>query len=65
MNFALKFSISYDDLEEMEAGHIPSSENKTANQDGAANKAGVDLSAKVISLDDFRKNRNNNPGSHS
>ena len=58
MNFALKFSISYDDLEEMEAGHLPSSQNKTANQD-----RGVDLSAKVISLDAFRKNKNNNPNS--
>jgi hypothetical protein len=57
MNFALKFSISYDDMQELEEGGDLITNIKSANQD----KSEVDLSAKVISLDAFRKNRNNNP----
>jgi hypothetical protein len=62
MNFALKFSMTYGDADEL------SSEN-TFDEDNAANKfkkkvSEIDLSEKVISLDAFRKsnkpNSNNN-----
>lgn len=61
MNFALKFSMSYGDLEELESGDY--GESNRANKGGTKEKsgAGIDLSAKVISLDAFRKNKNTNP----
>lgn len=58
MNFALKFSMSYGDLEEMESGDFELNQaSKAANKE---KNSGIDLSAKVISLDAFRKNKNNN-----
>jgi hypothetical protein len=56
MNFALKFSVSYADSNEDEID-VDSNSNQTNKKSGAA----VDLSAKVISLDAFRKNRNSTP----
>lgn len=58
MNFALKFSVGYDDLEDMEGGDYGESNraNKAAGEEKSV--ADVDLSAKVISLDAFRKNKN-------
>lgn len=49
MNFALKFSADYSHGEEAQAQKDLSAEEKPEN---------VDLSAKVISLDAFRKNKN-------
>ena len=53
MNFALKFSMNYGDLDESSSDL--DNEQNHANKDSA-----VDLSAKVISIDAFRKNRINN-----
>jgi len=60
MNFALKFSMSYGDIEDVESGDFGESNraNKTANRE--KNADAIDLSAKVISLDAFRKNKNTN-----
>ncbi len=57
MNFALKFSMNYNDLEEMELGNY--GESNRANKNGLSEKSGnnIDLSAKVVSLDAFRKNK--------
>ncbi len=58
MNFALKFSMSYGDIENLESMDYGESNraNKLSGQE--KNSSGVDLSAKVISLDAFRKNKN-------
>jgi hypothetical protein len=58
MNFALKFSMTYDDLETLVIEDY--GEANRANKNAGKNKkeAGLDLSAKVISLDAFRKNKN-------
>ena len=56
MNFALKFSVSYVDSNEDEID-VDQNSNQTNKKSGAT----VDLSAKVISLDAFRKNRNSTP----
>ncbi len=58
MNFGLKFSVSYDenspsDEESFDSKHANKNESKKKV------KANVDLSAKVVSLDAFRKNKNN------
>ena len=66
MNFALKFSMTYGDFEELEENGYNESNraNKSANQEKAGEM--IDLSAKVISLDAFRKNKNaNNPDKNS
>ena len=66
MNFALKFSMSYGDIEELnEAGDFGelNQANKTTKKEKGV--AGIDLSAKVISLDAFRKNQNNNTNDNS
>lgn len=55
INFALKFSINYADIEDLENGDY--GEDKKANNVGK--KSNIDLSAKVISLDAFRKNKVN------
>ncbi len=55
MNFGLKFSVNYDDLEGDDLKNAANHANK--NENGVAKKADVDLSAKVISLDAFRKNK--------
>jgi hypothetical protein len=56
MNFALKFSTNYGDFEDLESGNYGqlNQANKTEKN------APIDLSAKVISLDAFRKNKNTN-----
>ncbi len=61
MNFGLKFSVSYEDLEGFENGDY--GESNLANKAEGAEKKGevIDLSAKVISLDAFRKNKDKNP----
>lgn len=54
MNFGLKFSVNFDEAEDEEgADHANKNESKKK-------KSKIDLSAKVISLDAFRKNKNNN-----
>lgn len=57
MNFGLKFSVNYDDLEGEE---LKNHANKNETKTGSVQKPEVDLSAKVISLDAFRKNKNDN-----
>lgn len=59
MNFVLKFSMAYGEIEGLvdEDFENPSSANR--NESGRKT-AEIDLSAKVISLDAFRKNKNNN-----
>lgn len=62
MNFALKFSMNYGDIHELESEDF--GESNRANNDGENKRANakIDLSAKVISLDAFRKNKGpNNP----
>jgi hypothetical protein len=62
MNFALKFSVGYGDIEELQTGDY--GESNKANKSGDKDKKDpeIDLSAKVISLDAFRKNKGtNNP----
>jgi hypothetical protein len=59
INFALKFSMTYGDIEEIENGNF-GDEKQASNINGKGKKnknSGVDLSAKVISLDAFRKNK--------
>jgi hypothetical protein len=61
MNFGLKFSVSYDEIEGFENGDYGES-NLANNLEGKEKKGEViDLSAKVISLDAFRKNKDKNP----
>lgn len=57
MNFGLKFSVSYDDLDGEDLKNAANHANKN---DTKGKKPEVDLSAKVISLDAFRKNKNDN-----
>lgn len=59
MNFALKFSMNYGEIEDLAERF---DESNLANTSESKNKD-VDLSAKVISLDAFRKN--NKPNSES
>lgn len=58
MNFALKFSMNYNELDEV--GLEEGLESNKINKNSANDKSEdvVDLSAKVVSLDAFRKNRN-------
>lgn len=57
MNFTLKFSINYNEEEYLDDdSELEEEENNKANNN---NKKNIDLTAKVISLDDFRKNKNN------
>lgn len=60
MNFALKFNMSYGEINSLESEGDAASVQ--ANKNSSKNKAAtdVDLSAKVISIDAFRKNRNEN-----
>lgn len=59
MNFGLKFSVSYEDAEnavdndKIDLNHANINESK-----GAKKSENVDLSAKVVSLEAFRKNKN-------
>ncbi len=59
MSFALKFSVNYDEIKSLENGDF--GESNQANRDSSSLKAenSVDLSAKVVSLDAFRKNKGN------
>ena len=56
MNFALKFSMSYGEIEDLSDKF---DESNLANNPSSKNKE-IDLSAKVISLDAFRKNNKHN-----
>jgi hypothetical protein len=57
MNFALKFSMSYSDLQELELEDLDES-NQVTNENGdKKSNTKIDLSAKVVSLDAFRKNK--------
>ncbi len=60
MNFALKFSMTYSDSdsEEIDEDFGESNRANATSEDGKL-KSDVDLSAKVISLDAFRNNKNN------
>lgn len=58
MNFALKFSMNYGDIEEMQSGDYGESNQANKNSANLKSTDAVDLSAKVVSLDAFRKNRN-------
>jgi len=60
MNFALKFSVGYGDIEDLQNSDYGESNkaNKTANKDKQGGE--IDLSAKVVSLDAFRKNKGSN-----
>lgn len=57
MNFALKFSTNYSDMDDLD---IEFDESNQANKSHDAEKkvSQVDLSAKVISIDAFRKDKN-------
>ncbi len=57
INFALRFSTNYNDLELLEGSDV---EKNRANRDDLEIKDKVDLSAKVISLEAFRKNKQDN-----
>lgn len=58
MSFALKFSMNYGNIEEMQSLDHSDSNQVNKNAANVQNADNVDLSAKVISLDAFRKNRN-------
>ena len=56
MNFALKFSMNYDQFDH-NFENIENTKVKTIKKTPKTNKSKeIDLSAKVVSLDDFRKN---------
>lgn len=57
MNFSLRFSVVFNKNDEDDYEIVSNGSKKSANQDKLENK--VDLSAKVVSLDAFRKNKNN------
>ncbi len=57
MSFALKFSMTNEDLEELSAFDDSNRANQENNKE--RNDSAIDLSAKVISLDAFRKNKDN------
>ena len=61
INFALKFSINYADIEDIENGIFDDEKQAdNINSKGKKSKgADVDLSAKVVSLDAFRKHKIN------
>lgn len=61
MNFGLKFSVNYEDTEGLsEDGRIDLNHANKNELNGKKTEL-VDLSAKVVSLDAFRKNKNNKP----
>jgi uncharacterized protein len=62
MNFTLRFSVNYEDLEDVQ--DVDSNQG-SKNFSSAGGGANIDLSAKVISIDAFRKNRNDNPSDNS
>jgi hypothetical protein len=56
MNFALKFSMSYSEVEELEDEDFDEFQNNRENGEKSSAPK-IDLSAKVISLDAFRQNK--------
>lgn len=58
MNFGLKFSVSYEESEDSSVTEDDSKQVKKS-ESKRKNKTNLDLSAKVVSLDDFRKTKNN------
>lgn len=62
MNFSLRFSVNYEDLENLEDIDSNQVSQKFSSEGGFTN---IDLSAKVISIDAFRKKRNENPSDNS
>ncbi len=62
MNFTLRFSVNYGDLEDFQDADSNQVSKNFSSANGATN---IDLSAKVISIDAFRKNRNDNPSHNS
>jgi hypothetical protein len=59
MNFGLKFSVSYDELQSGEGLEF-ADESEGANKNTSKKKKNnLDLSAKVVSLDAFRQTKNN------
>ncbi len=66
MSFVLKFSMmSYGDAQDFESGVFNESNSANKNDDTQKTDPTVDLSAKVISIDAFRKNRNTNSDENS
>jgi hypothetical protein len=61
MNFALKFSMSYGELQDLESEDYSELDPASNDDDDSSEKRKIDLSAKVISLDAFRKNKSSNP----
>jgi hypothetical protein len=57
MNFALKFSLGYKDIENFIADEDFGESHKANKTKEETNAKAVDLSAKVISLEAFRKNK--------
>jgi hypothetical protein len=64
MNFALKFSLGYKDLESFIEDDFGEANKANKSKDEENISKAVDLSAKVISLEAFRKNKKN-PNDHS
>ncbi len=58
-NFCLRFNVSYENINALEFDDYDNSANQDDKYQGKS-KLDIDLSAKVISLDAFRKNKNNN-----
>jgi hypothetical protein len=58
MNFALKFSMNYEDIEKLETQDYGESNSANKSLETEKHSPEIDLSAKVISLDAFRKNKN-------
>ena len=60
MNFAMKFSVSQSDFDNVDNIDFTGSNRANSNFDKKNSASTVDLSAKVISLDAFRKNKDSN-----
>lgn len=67
MNFGLKFSVSYGDISGSEDGfdNLDAKNSNKNNSKTIKSGAGVDLSAKVVSLDAFRQQNKNNDNNNS
>ncbi|MBU6140822.1 MAG: hypothetical protein KGP29_04630 [Proteobacteria bacterium] len=61
MNFALKFSMNYAESVDVDSEDFSESNSANKNTNEKRTNAKIDLSAKVISLDAFRKNKGSNP----
>ena len=60
INFGLKFSVNYDEIESFETSDYGESNLANNSEDAEKKVETIDLSAKVISLDAFRKNKDKN-----